>query len=473
MFSRQRHIPPHSINALEEQLRRLMPHEAVSPRHREQLEQRILRARAAHMRNARGRASWKRALGAARQLGRAPVAAGVLLAAGLTLALLLGRGALDGADTAWALEQSIAALEGVRTVYMSGTQPNGETFECWIRPKGRGDELDCLRFASPDVVAVARGDTVQAYFPRSATGEILGGMFEHAVHAWYLALQLRPWVGDTLLAQLQAQATDWQQSYGRDEQGRNCAFVQCGFPPLGISFWFAFDTETKRVVSARQWMNLGCEGKPAFEVTVVTYDEEIPEERFELQTPAGTRVFDGRILAAQQLLLKKAELLYQLHKYREAIEVYLEIYEQYPNWNYASHALMMVGICYDWLGDQDQRLKYLEQAAHEYPDLRGWSEATWFYLAGAYSARRDWERALAALHKCVELCPGVRDPQGFPWKDAREMIRWVEQQMMMDEVESLGHEHRYAEAIEAYLKAHEHYPDSCDAAYCLVKVAMC
>jgi tetratricopeptide (TPR) repeat protein len=430
MLNAERHETLDGLGDLEKKLRDLFQEEPANAQHRTRLEEQILRARADRLAKQAGLA-WRTPLlrlsSARRLLRRVPIAAAVALAVGLVATLLHGRGALDGAVPAWALQQSIAALQDVRTVHLSGTQPNGASFECWIKPKGGGDELDCLRFESRDVVAVVLGDTVQAYFPRSGAVEILDGTFENAVRAWHLALQLRPWIGDTLLTELQALATDWQESYGRDEQGRNCAFVQCGFPPLGISFWFAFDLDTKRVVRARQWENLTHEGRPAFEVDRVIYDQDIPDERFVFQPPAGARVFDGRTQAEQQALLDEAESLYQQHKYHEAIEVYLQIHERYPNWNYASHALMMVGICYEWLGDHDQQLKYLEQAAREYPDLRGWSEATYFYLGAAYCQRGDRERGLQAFKKCVEFCRGVRDPEGFPWKIAREAILKIEE----------------------------------------------
>jgi tetratricopeptide (TPR) repeat protein len=461
---------------LEQRLRDLFPEEAADPRHRARLEEQILQARTDYVARRAGtkaKLATPRLSRGLRRLRRVPIAAAVILAVGLTLTLLPGRGALDGAKPAWALEQSIAALQDVRTVFMRGVQPDGASFECWIKPKAGCDELDRLRFESPEVVAVVRGDTVQAYFPRTDAAEILSGMVDDAIRAWHVALQLRPWVGDGLLRQLQAVASDWRESYGRDEQGRNCAFVQCGFPPLGISFWFAFDVDSKRVVRARQWQNLIREGPPAFEVNEVVYNQDIPDARFELQPPAGARVFDGRTKTEQQELLDQAEALYRQQKYHAAIDVYLQIHEQYPNWNYAAHALMMVGISYDRLGDHDQELQYLEQAAREYPDLRGWSEATWFYLGQAYASRRDWEPALPAFEKCVELCQGVRDPRGFPCKNAREGIAWVHQQTELEKAEALRHEERFTEAIEAYLQVHQRYPNTCSASYALMMVGMC
>jgi tetratricopeptide (TPR) repeat protein len=403
-------------------LRDLSENEAPNPEHRERLAEQVLHARATHVARRSSLAQF-RILGAWRRRLSVPVAAALVIAVGLALTVLDGTGPLGGARTAWALDQSIAALEGVRTVYLSGMQATGEPFECWIKPKGSGNELDSLRFESGDVIAVVRDDTVQAYFPRKKELHIIEGQFAQALRAWHLVLELRPWVGDSLLAQLESRAANWQQSRGHDEQGRDCIFVECSFPPLGISFWFAFDADTKLVVRARQWQNLTRAGKPAFDIDRIVYNRNIPDKLFELDVPDKTRVFDACETPTQRALLDDAESLYKQERYTKAIAAYLQIYERYPNWNYAAHALMMVGICYDKLDQDDPALAYLEKTVREYPDLRGWSETTYFYLGSQYRKINEPAKALWAFEKCIELCKGVRDPRGFPWKNAEEAIK--------------------------------------------------
>lgn len=421
---------PAGADHLERMLGGLFPDEPSNLEHRELLEPEILRARAAYVAQRagdRGPAAAVRAtLGTLWQRRSAAVAAVVLLAVGVTLIMLNGWGTLDGARPAWALDQSIAALQSVRSVHMSGKQAGDVPCECWIKPKAGGDELDSLRFESKNLIAVVRNDTVRAYLPASNTAEVLEGQYVQALRAWHLALELRPWVGDTLLAQLKERAANWYESYGRDQRGRDCVFVQCSYPPLGISFDFAFDAQTKLVVEVRQWQNLTRDGDPAFDIRSITYNEDVPDERFVLEVPEGARVLDAANTSERRALLDRAEALHSQKLYAEAIDVYQQVYEQYPEWNNAEHALMMIGTCYDNLGRRDRALEYLERAVREYPDLRGWSEVTYYCLGEQYLHHGEREKALQAFEKCIELCRGVRDPNGWPWKQAAEAIERME-----------------------------------------------
>ena len=129
-------------------------------------------------------------------------------------------------------------------------------------------------------------------------------------------------------------------------------------------------------------------------------------------------------------LLDKAEALYSQNrestapdknaKLSEAIGIYQKIHEDYPEWNYASHALMMIGICYDWMGEKEKALSSFEYAVQQYPDLKGFSEATYFYLGEAYEQAGQSDKALDAYTKCLALGSGVRNPAAFPLKNARE-----------------------------------------------------
>jgi beta-lactamase regulating signal transducer with metallopeptidase domain len=131
-------------------------------------------------------------------------------------------------------------------------------------------------------------------------------------------------------------------------------------------------------------------------------------------------------------LLDKAEALYSQNrqsqapdknaKLTEAIGIYRKIHEDYPEWNYASHGLMMIGICYDWMGEKEKALESFEYAADQYPDLKGFSEATYFYLGEAYEQAKQQEKALDAYEKCLALGSEVRNPETFPLKNARDRI---------------------------------------------------
>ena len=57
--------------------------------------------------------------------------------------------------------------------------------------------------------------------------------------------------------------------------------------------------------------------------------------------------------------------LMDMGKLTEAIDVYRDIHANYPTWNYASHALMMIGICHDPLGAKEDGLAALEKAEND------------------------------------------------------------------------------------------------------------
>ncbi|HUW59952.1 MAG TPA: M56 family metallopeptidase [Candidatus Bathyarchaeia archaeon] len=127
-------------------------------------------------------------------------------------------------------------------------------------------------------------------------------------------------------------------------------------------------------------------------------------------------------------MLVPAEKLYEAKEYEKAIEAYTRIYTELPKWNNASHAMMMVGLCYGWMGEEEKALKSLELAAEKYPDVVGWSEATWYYLGERYERAARPEQALKAYRKSVDLakqCVG-RKPDKFPWAHAAERIAALE-----------------------------------------------
>jgi RNA polymerase sigma-70 factor (ECF subfamily) len=126
--------------------------------------------------------------------------------------------------------------------------------------------------------------------------------------------------------------------------------------------------------------------------------------------------------ADAQTLLNKAEGLYGEKKFDEAIKTYEEVYTKYPNWNQSANALMMVGICYDNLGQKEKAIEYLEKASKEYPNLKNFSDTIFFYLGLAYYRLGQKEKAAEALKKSVELGEGIRTPESFPYKNAKEWL---------------------------------------------------
>ena len=82
----------------------------------------------------------------------------------------------------------------------------------------------------------------------------------------------------------------------------------------------------------------------------------------------------------------------------------------------------MIGICHGWLGQHDEAVEILEKATREYPHVKGWAEATWFYLGLEYRDTGQKAKALEAFENCLKMGEGTRDPEKFPLKNAREFI---------------------------------------------------
>lgn len=125
-------------------------------------------------------------------------------------------------------------------------------------------------------------------------------------------------------------------------------------------------------------------------------------------------------------LFNKAEQLNGERKYSEALKIYEEVYTKYPNWNQSASALMMVGICYDNLGQKEKAIEYLEKASKEYPNVKGFSDTIFFYLGLAYYRTGQKEKAIDAMKKSVELGEGVRTPESYPYKSAKEWLAKIQ-----------------------------------------------
>ena len=115
-------------------------------------------------------------------------------------------------------------------------------------------------------------------------------------------------------------------------------------------------------------------------------------------------------------------LFHNEKKYAEALGIYQQVYDRFPKLNIAEEALMMIGICHGRLGQPEKAIKAFQKAVSEYPHLKGWIDATYFYLGRAYMDQGQKEKALEAFENCLSAGEGVRDPDKFPLKDARESI---------------------------------------------------
>ncbi len=410
----------HDIEAL---LQDLPLDDVPDPAHRAGLREMLYRARVEHVtRNAAqpGLAARAGAL-LRRRTGRLATALAAAVVAALGVGLLTR--SPDGAGVAWGMENAIAALQDVRTIHINGLTKSGAPFDCWVKAGDDRSGSDSLRYETDSEVVVMRDNVTYVYLPKRNEVRMMEGRLLQGVRVWQLALRLRLWVGDNLLGELMAHADRWEVSRRRDEQtGRNAVFVTCDYPRLGMSFWFVFDPATQLIQRARQWHTSERRGRPDYEAIRIAYNERVPDELFAFQIPKGAKVIDASGTEDRRSLLHEAERLYENRELPSAIAVYRQVYQQYPEWSYAAHALTMIGICHRLSGQDDKATDSLERTVQEYPDLRGWSETAWFYLGRQYAESGRKTNAIEAFGKCVALCQGVREPGKFPWKAAREAV---------------------------------------------------
>jgi tetratricopeptide (TPR) repeat protein len=356
----------------------------------------------------------------------------------IIFAVVLSVTILDRATTpAWAIGQTVEALKHVNGLVMSGTAHWDTTsipFKIWIRPsKDNKDSFD-MRSECEESIYVVRGKRAWAYWPDENLVKVYDdvttsyGMMRD-LQFWYDLAQLNPWITGKVLAAIKWVADDWKEVYGRDERtGRDCVFVTCSYKPKS-KFWLVCDLKTKLVVEAKYW-NWSCadmEGPPACHATSFAYKEKISDEIFEFQIPEGVKVIykaqERKEIEESEALSNQAEnLFHNEKKYAEALEVYQQVYDRFPKLNIAEEALMMIGLCHRLLGQHEKEIEAYQKAVSEYPNLKGLIETTYFYLGRAYMEKGQIEKALDAFEKCLAAGQGVRKPEQFPLKDAREYI---------------------------------------------------
>jgi hypothetical protein len=179
-------------------------------------------------------------------------------------------------EPAWAIEQTIAAIEGFQAVYGSGILSlDGKTevrAECWARPNRDGTRSGDMRMQTASgrliVVNEAR-DTTHTYDPPRNTVAIQGGD----------GLYCRPWVSGDYFRHMKGACEQWSEKYVRDAAtGRNTVV----------------DLETKLPIRGKVWHNPDFGGSPYFDVEKLVYNPVLPEGIFDFEIPSGATIVDRR-----------------------------------------------------------------------------------------------------------------------------------------------------------------------------------
>lgn len=336
------------------------------------------------------------------------------------------------AGTAWSVEQTIAAIEQVKSMQVIGTAlwgpdtgPESVDFKFWIQSPGENSEPLKMRFECKKRIVVVKGNVAYECWPHEKVARIKHGPDIPDLKYWYKAAELSPWLTGKMLETLRQFGDDWNQTIRKDtESGQEQIIVTCSYHPSNTSFFIVIDPKTKLMLKAKLWNNLLHEGEPDVHAQTFIYNEDIPDELFEI-SPGFTIVNEKEIEESEALFNQGEDLFHKEKKYAEAIAVYQQVYEKFPDMNIAETALMMIGICYDWLGQPEKAIEAYEKAVSEYPNRKGWSETTYFYLGCAYLDTGQKEKALDAFEKCLAVGEGVREPEQFPLKEARECINTI------------------------------------------------
>lgn len=348
------------------------------------------------------------------------------IAAALALAVVFFG---TGTDKAWSFEQTLAAMKKIETVHITGKNLCGGKmvdFECWVRTPAEGADLLRLRYqcgCEKKTTIVVQGNTVYEYRGRENVVNVLDGSKIEDLQYWYEGVRLSPWLTGKLLETFRLIGQGWEQTVATDsDTGKEQIVVTCSHPKSNISALLIVDPETKLVLKAKLWRNLQREGEPQFDAQTIAYNPETPEGVFEFKVPAGATV-------VSRALFDQAEgLFHKEKKYAEAMDLYRQVYDAYPTLNIGEEALMMIGICHAALGQHERAIEVFQRTIREFPNLKGWIEATWFYLGGEFLRTGQKDKALDAFENCLAAGEGVRDPEAFPLKDAREFIARIRSQ---------------------------------------------
>ncbi|MHC4119655.1 MAG: LolA family protein [Planctomycetota bacterium] len=206
-------------------------------------------------------------------------------------------------SVAWALEQSIEALNKYKAVIVEGS----ESERTWVED----GSLELRPFKS---WAVANKDQtmVEKYRHEAAGIPFLTTNGEktwrYDVRTNTVRIENRPyvasecWFGGRFLEQLRAfresvLLTHWQETYGKDARtGKQRVSLKIAWLTERYngprSMVIEFDVESKLLVGFKQWENAEWEGPATLVAEKITYYENLPDELFEFEIPEGATVIE-------------------------------------------------------------------------------------------------------------------------------------------------------------------------------------
>ena len=339
--------------------------------------------------------------------------------------------------TAWSVEQTIAAIQKLKTLHIKGkcfcgsdSDPEILDFNFWIEHLDEDFESLKMRFECDKFILIAQGKTVYECRPKEKVAKIVDGPDIDELKFWYKAADFSPWLTGKMLQTLRLFSDDWKEVVQYDSStGKKQILVSCSYAPADTSYSIVVDAESKLIQTATMLKK----GQPCVNAQTFTYNQENPPDAFKV--PVDYTIIDEKAIDESQALSERAFQLYKEKKFAEALKLYQQGYEQYGSLNnglYEQYGapnkglvgwemLYMVGQCYGELGQFDKMLDTYLKHISEYSHLPG-SDDAHYCLGLAYQFLGQNEKALEAYEKCLQIGKGIREPDQYPVNYARKRI---------------------------------------------------
>ena len=232
------------------------------------------------------------------QITKLATAAVIIVAVALSVTIFN-----NSTSTAWAIEQSIKALDHFRAISMEGW----ESERTWR--EGGGLELMPSRswaVANEEQTMVEKYRTeVDGFLVLTTNGR---KTWRYDPNTNTVRIENRPyvasecWFGSRFIEQLKdgrdkGLLTHWEVTYGKDPAtGRRRAFLKIAWLDGRYngprSLWIEFDMESMLLVGLKQWENANWDGPATLITEKITYYENLPDELFEFKVPEGATVIE-------------------------------------------------------------------------------------------------------------------------------------------------------------------------------------
>lgn len=219
------------------------------------------------------------------------------LGTGLGLALLATLLVQHATTTAWAMEQTIEALQKYKALHIRGYSGSGSSagpLEVWARANPSGTHSGACLARMGNITVWVDGAKTYAYEPEHQRVWVEPG----------ITAGLNPWFGPKFLTTL-ARMHDYQAHKGVDAAtGKPRVLVSGSLETvLGPqSFLLEFDGETKLPVSLKGWRNLKRHGAPEFVFEKIVYFEDLPDSTFRFTPPPGVTFVDKPLTIPEENL---------------------------------------------------------------------------------------------------------------------------------------------------------------------------